>query len=216
MQGIVTLTGIIIKAEPIGEYDRRVVLLTKERGKISAFAKGARKPGSRLMAPTNPFSFGQFRLYEGRNSYTIAEAEITNYFEKLRQDFVGAYYGMYFLELCDYYTRENSDETQLLKLLYQSLRALTSSNFDNRLVRCIFELKTIMINGEFPGIYAKDALMEATAYTIDYIMKTPVEKLFSFHIKPDVLCELQLFSKEICKKVLEKDFKSIEILENLE
>lgn len=39
MQDFVILTGIIIKAEPIGEYDRRVVLLTKERGKISAFAR---------------------------------------------------------------------------------------------------------------------------------------------------------------------------------
>ena len=98
IQNFLILTGIIIKAEPIGEYDRRVVLLTKERGKISAFARGARKPGNRLMAPTNPFSFGQFTLYTGRNSYNLSDAEITNYFEELRQDFVGAYYGFYFLE----------------------------------------------------------------------------------------------------------------------
>lgn len=34
MQDFVILTGIIIKAEPIGEYDRRVVLLTKREGKF--------------------------------------------------------------------------------------------------------------------------------------------------------------------------------------
>lgn len=96
MQDFVILTGIVIKAEPIGEYDKRVVLLTKERGKISAFARGARKPGNRLMAPTNPFSFGQFQFYASRNTYTLSEAEITNYFEELRHDFTGAYYGMYF------------------------------------------------------------------------------------------------------------------------
>lgn len=214
--GFVTLTGIVIKAEPIGEYDRRVVILTKERGKISAFARGSRKPGSGLMAPTNPFSFGQFRLYEGRSSYNLSEAEITNYFEELRQDFVGAYYGMYFLELCDYYTRENNDEVQMLKLLYQSLRALTSDGFDNRLVRCIFELKAIMVNGEFPGYGGEDGLMAATAYTIDYIRKTPVEKLFSFRVKPEVLEELRGFCAVLCKKALDRDFKSIEILENLE
>lgn len=214
--GFVTLTGIIIKAESIGEYDRRVVLLTRERGKISAFAKGARKSGNKLTAPTNPFSFGQFQLYEGRNTYNMADAEITNYFEELRQDFLGAYYGMYFLELCDYYTRENNDETQMLKLLYQSLRALTSDRFDNRLVRCIFELKSIMINGEFPGISKRDKLMESTAYTIDYIAKTNVEKLFSFHVKLEVLQELIQFSKRMCKNILEKDFKSIEILETLQ
>ena len=80
MQDFVILTGIIIKAEPIGEYDRRVVLLTKERGKISAFARASRKPGNRLMAPTNPFSFGQFKLFVGRNAYTMSDADISNYF----------------------------------------------------------------------------------------------------------------------------------------
>ena len=149
MQDYITVTGIVIKTEPIGEYDRRVVILTREKGKISAFARAARKAGNRLMAPSNPFSFGQFRLYAGRNSYTMAEADISNYFEELRQDFIGAYYGMYFLEICDYYSRENNDEIELLKLIYQSLRALSNQSIPHKLTRCIFELKSIMINGEF-------------------------------------------------------------------
>ena len=216
MQDFVILTGIVIKAEPIGEYDRRVVLLTKERGKISAFARASRKPGNRLMAPTNPFSFGQFKLYIGRNAYTMSDADISNYFEELRQDFAGAYYGMYFLEICDYYTRENNDETGMLKLLYQSLRALTAPNFDNRLVRYVFELKSIMLSGEFPGLGAQHTLMESTAYTIDYIMKTPVEKLFLFFVTTEVLQELGLYSRKMCERVMDKNFKSLEILENID
>lgn len=216
MQDFVILTGIVIKSEPIGEYDRRVVLLTKERGKISAFAKGSRRPGNRLMAPTNPFSFGQFRLFAGRTSYTVSEADISNYFEELRADFVGAYYGMYFLEICDYYTRENNDETGMLKLLYQSLRALVSDSFEDRLVRCVFELKAIMLNGEFPGISSSDMLGESAAYTVTYIMNMPAEKLFSFTVKPQVLQELRAFCYKICKRTFDQDFKSLEILENME
>ncbi len=216
MQDFVVLTGIIIKSEPIGEYDRRVVLLTKEKGKIAAFAKGSRRPGNRLMAPTNPFSFGQFRLFAGRASYNMSEAEISNYFEDLRADFIGAYYGMYFLEICDYYTRENNDETGMLKLLYQSLRALASNRFDNRLVRCVFEIKAIVLNGEFPGIESSDLLGESTVYAITYILKTPVERLFSFDVKPEVLEELTLFCKKICHRTFDKEFKSLEILENIE
>lgn len=119
---------MVLEVSPVGETDRRVVLLTKERGKISAFARGARKQGSRLMAATNPFCFGEFILYEGRNSYSLSEAVIRNYFEDMRMHFEEACYGMYFLELMDYYTRENNDEREMLLLLYQSLRALLHSS----------------------------------------------------------------------------------------
>ena len=105
MQDLTEITGMVLKAEPIGEYDRRVVILTKEKGKISAFAKGSRRPNSKMLAATNPFSFGVFRLYAGKSSYNIVDIEISNYFEGLREDFEGAYFGMYFLEVMDYYTR---------------------------------------------------------------------------------------------------------------
>ena len=80
MQGHIEVTGIILKQSPVGEYDRHISLLTKERGKISAFARGARKPGSRLAAAAAPFSFGSFKIYEGKSSYKLVEADIKNYF----------------------------------------------------------------------------------------------------------------------------------------
>lgn len=212
MQDLCSVTGLILKAEPFGEYDRRVVMLTRERGKIAAFAKGARRQGSRLLASTNPFCFGEFRLYEGRTSYSISEASIQNYFAPLREDFENACYGMYFLEVMDYYTRENNDEKELLKLLYQSLRALCHKNLDNRLVRYIFEIKALALNGEYPGLPKDKSYEESTAYAAAFIVGTPVEKLYTFTVTEKVLKELQEITDEFRKRFIDRNFKSLEIL----
>ncbi len=215
MQGFTEITGMVLKAEPIGEYDRRVVILTKEKGKISAFARGARKQTSRLLAATNPFSFGTFRLYAGRSSYNLAEADISNYFEGLRTDFEGAYYGMYFLEVMDYYTRENNEDKEMLKLLYQSLRALMHEKFPNRLIRYIFEMKAMVLSGEFPGMPENGDYEESTSYAVHYIMSSPVEKLYTFTVTDTVLAQLARIADEYRERYTDRDFKSLEILESL-
>ena len=150
----IVVTGMVLQVMPIGEYDKRITLLTKEKGKITAFARGARRPNSQLLAATNPFSFGEFELFEGRSSYTVAKASIQNYFRELTENFDVTYYGFYFLEFADYYCQENNDEREMLKLLYQSLRALNSPSYDNRLVRCVFELTALAMNGEAPNVFS--------------------------------------------------------------
>ncbi len=215
MQEFISVTGIILKQAPIGEYDRRICLLTKEKGKISAFAKGARKPGNRLAAATNPFSFGVFKLYAGKSSYTVSEADIQNYFEDLMTDYVGAYYGMYFAEIADYYTRENNDERHMLKLLYQSLKAICAPALPNPLVKCVYELKAIAVNGEFPGIPSKAELSDSTIYTLHYIESTPIEKLYTFTVSETVLAELQRIADRYRSRFMDREFKSLEILKTL-
>ncbi len=211
------VTGMILKSIPVGEYDRHICILTKERGKITAYARGARRQNNRLMAVTNPFCFGIFKLYVGKSSYNLLEADISNYFEELRLDVAGAYYGMYFLEVMDYYTRENSDELPMLKLLYQSLRALLKESLPKKLVRYVFEMKAMVVNGEFPGMPADDgrSYEDATVYAVDYIVNSSVEKLYTFIVKDSVLDELAMIMDNYRKRYIDRKFKSLEVLKEL-
>ena len=215
MQDFLQVTGIVIKSIPVGEYDRAVTILTTEKGKISAFARNARRQNNRFMAAVSPFCFGKFKLYAGRNSYTITEAEISNYFEELRGDLEGACYGMYFLEVADYYTRENNDEAEMLKLLYQSLRALLHKKLDNRLVRAVYECKAMAVNGEFPGTPGDRELSDSAVYTLEFIASTAVEKLYTFTVAENVLSELQDVAKQYRERIWGHHFKSLEMLESL-
>ena len=60
----------------------------------------------------------------------------------------------YFCELADYFSVENVDGTDVLKLLYQSFRALIHPSFTERLVRCIFEWKLLALNGEAARVFS--------------------------------------------------------------
>lgn len=214
-QSTTEVTGMILKSVPAGEYDRRVEILTRERGRISGFARGARRPGSRIMAAASPFVFGTFCIYRGRSAYVMADARVENYFDRLRTDVISACYGSYFCEILEYITRENNDESALLILAYQSLRALESDKFDNRLVRAVFEIKTVMLEGEYPGPRKDVSCMEATRYTLDYLYRTPPAGVFSFKVTAKVLEELEQYSAWLCARAFGHKFRSLEILEML-
>lgn len=214
MSDLVTLTGMVLSAMPVGDYDRRLVLLTKERGRISAFAKGARRPNCALMAVSRPFIFGRFTLFEGRSSYNVKNAEIDNYFEALTTDMEGFCYASYFAELTEYYTRENVEAMEQLKLFYQSLRALSKESLPNPLVRRIFELKTMVINGEYSEQLPFE-VNQATLYTMEFIIITPVERLYTFTVVPEILSELSKCVDYFMKQYIDKTFHSLEVLQSL-
>ena len=252
MSDLITVHGIVLSAQPVGEYDKRIVLLTRERGKISAFAKGARRQNSPFMAAVNPFVFGNFTLYEGRSSYNLNQVTVTHHFVELAARQPGVYYGYYFLELADYFGREGTDEKNMMNLLYLTVKALLNPGIDDRLVRCIFELRTMTEQGLMPelfrcvncgeeiagkenlffsqeahGILDGDCLKKASPgeartarrisqvalYTMQYIVSSPMTKLYSFTVTDEVLWELERHIQPYVAGNTDKKFKSLQILE---
>lgn len=210
-----TVRGMVISSMPIGEYDRRLEILTDSLGRISAFARGARKPSSALVSASRVFAFGEFDLYEGRTAYSVNAARISNYFEELASDVERNLYGFYFLEFVSFFTREGLDATLTLKLLYQSLRALSVPSLSHPLVRAVFELKMLEINGICPSvenIKSRYTLDQSTIYAADFVKKSPVEKLYTFTLSEPVMKEFTELVSSLVKRVVDKPFKSLEML----
>ena len=209
------VTAMVIDSRPIGDYDRRIVLLTRECGRISAFARGARRQNSPLLAATDLFAFGRFRLYERRDSRSVGEAQISQYFSWFRTHVEESLYASYFCEVMNWCTRENNDESQLLLLLYQSFRALASPEFSNTLVRSIFEIKTVVIEGEFHEPGSDAGLQDAVRYAVNFIERTPVQHLYSFRLSAEAEQQLSEVAEMVIKGYCQHEFSSLAILRTL-
>lgn len=239
----ILLNGMILSAMPVGDYDKRLVALTSERGKITMFARGAKRPNSSLLAATNPFVFGEFELFEGKSAYNVCKISVKNYFRELTENLEMAYYGFYFLELADYYAVENMEAKDMCNLLYASLRALTKPVFQNRLVRRIYELRMLLLGGEYPNLFscvscgAKDGLNTfhvrrggmlcsacgaiyggipvdaSTRYTMQYIISSPPERLYSFQVTEEVLSVLEKIMNAYMDCYIDRKFHSLKFLD---
>ena len=212
MRDSVTVSGIVLSTMPIGEYDKRLLLLTREFGKISVFARGARRPNSPLIGAAVLFAFGSFELAEGRTAYSLRSAHITEHFDWVSQDKEALCYGSYFAEFSDYYGRENLDGTEAIKLLFCALRALKNDKLSRPLIRRVFELKAMELEGEYYDV-PKTSVPESAMRAWRYVLETPQEKLFRFTLDDEAEKAFGRAVEEMKQNFIEKNFRSLTVLE---
>ena len=75
-----TLTGIVLRYANYRDSDRILTILTRERGKLSAAARGCRKPNSRLFGCSELFTYGEYVLFEGKGKMTVDNCDVRERF----------------------------------------------------------------------------------------------------------------------------------------
>ena len=197
------VSGLVLKSMAIGERDRRITILTREKGKISCFARGAARQG-----------YGKFTLRPGRDADIVVAAEGLRFFGKIEADIEALCYASYFLELADYFYRDFQREEEGLKLLYFSLLALEKPELPRELVRRILELKLLVLFGSYvaaPPLKKQDNC----AYTWDFVVRTPVEKLFTFTVGEEALREFGENVDALRSQVAPHRFRALSVLEEM-
>lgn len=174
-----TVKGIVLGAFPQGEYGKRIVILSDTLGKITVFASGAAKQTSKIIGAVRPMTAAEFTLGEGRGAKSIHGISVMDAFDEISTDPETAFYGMYFLELADYFGAEGmaeEDAKQMLNLLFLALTALRKKELSPETIRRMFELRMLVHEGLYTETSGTD---NASAEALwKYTLASPLSRLF--------------------------------------
>jgi DNA repair protein RecO (recombination protein O) len=144
--------GIVIRARPYGETNKIVTLFTREAGKITCMAKGAKKPASRLAAITQPFTHGSFSIYKGKGMGTIQHGDPLESLRHIREDIMATAHASYITELIDRLTEQDEPQPVVYEILFQALHAI-EEGYDPEAITLFVEWKMLPYAGLTPTLH---------------------------------------------------------------
>lgn len=144
--------GIVIKEVGTGEADKIITIFTPDHGRISAVAKGGKRPKSKLSAASQLMCYGEYVLFSGKNLYIINSGEVIEPFYEIRNDMEKLTYAAHFLDIVLEIIQENQPLPMLLQLLLNSLHILARKDRQPELVSRIFELRSLSAAGYAPYV----------------------------------------------------------------
>jgi DNA repair protein RecO (recombination protein O) len=147
-----TTDGLVIKENNVGESDRVIVILTRDKGLISAFVTGARKPKSKNAASTALLAYSSFTITKTKDTYRITEAESREVFFGIRQDIERLSLSQYICELCQVLVPYEVESENLLRLALNTLHFLAQNKKDIYTLKAIIELRMMTIAGFMPDL----------------------------------------------------------------
>ncbi len=146
-------SALVLRRIPLGEKDKIVTLFTREYGKLSAVAKGARKTTSRLAGASEPIILLKALLAEGMNLDILTQCEIKESFGIIRGDFGLVLRATYACELLDKLTVERDPAPDAFDLLLSTLYILQRAADPDAALHA-FELQFLALIGYEPRLDA--------------------------------------------------------------
>lgn len=148
---IYRVSALVLRHRDLGEADQIVVLLSRERGKFSAVAKGVKRPRSKLAAGLQLFTHSRLLLASGQNLDIVSQCQIVRSFYHLREDLAQVAHASHLVELVDGFLQEREPVGQVFELLLWALDQLETGD-DPELIARAFELKLMSALGYQPRL----------------------------------------------------------------
>lgn len=143
-----SVEGIVLRRWDTGESDRRIAVLTPDRGKIYLTARGARKAGARLAAFTEPGTYASFGVGARRNAY-VTQVQPLRGFAGLRADYTRLLCALALLETVDAVCPEDQPVPEVFGICHDGLEAI-ASNEGALAALCWIDLRLMQATGHGP------------------------------------------------------------------
>ncbi|MBE9028137.1 DNA repair protein RecO [filamentous cyanobacterium LEGE 11480] len=137
------VTGINLKAMPLGEADRILTILSPEEGLLRATAPGARKQNSKLGGRSGLFVINDLLLAKGKSLDRISQAETIESYPGLSRDLAKLTAGQYIAELALHQALTEHPQAELYYLLTEHLRRIANADNDSvlaMLAQAVYQL----------------------------------------------------------------------------
>jgi DNA repair protein RecO (recombination protein O) len=151
-QRLYGLSAIVLKRRDMGEADRLLTVLTRDRGKLTLLAKGVRKPASRKAGHIEPFTYVNLLVAKGKSLDLVTQAETVQSHRGLREDLLRSAWAYYVVELADAFTQDEDPNELLFDLLLETLGWLNQGN-DPTLATRYYELHLLGLTGFQPQLF---------------------------------------------------------------
>ncbi len=121
--------AIVIRARAFGESDKIVTFLTRDRGKLSGIAKGAKRSKRRFVNVLEPFTHVSVRLRERSSSELafISACDLVDAYHTFARDLTKFAHASYVLELTDRMVRGHEAGREIYDLVRETLALLDRS-----------------------------------------------------------------------------------------